>query len=212
MYDDGYEEQDEQRVDTQRAQQGQFVVCTEHGEGEDGGNDDVEGNILQGVVQRIVLLSHDIGSHHGNAIACKTSPGTGKITVAGYEQDVHQQQHGTAQTGEDSSPNGFVDDLIPERQVEVDAHHDFCCHDDGHNIQSRPVVATDDVPQNIHIAHYHKIGQQGEDDEILHGLGVHLVLVLVLDTGKDDGLVGKAERLRNHRHNHGYLRRCSVDA
>ena len=38
------------------------------------------------------------------------------------------------------------------------------------------------------------------------------MLVLVLDASKDDGLVGKAEGLRNHSHNHGYLRAGTVDA
>ena len=39
-----------------------------------------------------------------------------------------------------------------------------------------------------------------------------LVLVFILDSCKDDRLVGEAERLCNHRHNHGNLRASTIDA
>ena len=38
------------------------------------------------------------------------------------------------------------------------------------------------------------------------------MLVLVLNASEDDRLIGKTEGLRYHRHNHGYLRCCTIDA
>ena len=66
--------------------------------------------------------------------------------------------------------------------------------------------------QNVHIAHHDEKGQQGEDDEVFHRVFVHLVLVFVFHSGEHDGLVGVAERLGDHGHDHGNLRRGAVDA
>ena len=173
--------------------------------------DDIDGDVLQRVVEGVVLLSHEIGHQHRYTVTCESSPRTGDIAVAWYEDDIHCQQYQTANAREDGSPDGLVDNLIPERQVEVDAHHDLCRHDDRYHAQTYPVVGADDVFQNVEIRHHQQEGKQREDDEILHRLGVHLMLVLVLDTCEHNGLVGKAEGLGDHRHNHRNLRAGTID-
>ena len=66
--------------------------------------------------------------------------------------------------------------------------------------------------ENVHITHHGQKGQQRENDEELHGAGVHLLAVLVLLLAEDEGLVGVAEGLRYHGHNHGNLDAGAVDA
>ena len=165
----------------------------------------VDGDVLQWIVDGVVFLSHEIGDDHCCAIASKSCPGARHVAVARHEDKVHGNEHGTADAREPCSPDGLVDELVPEGEVEVDAHHDLCRHDDGHHTQTAPVVAAYDVSQDVHVAHHQEEGEQGEDNEIFHRLGVGVAVVLVLRFSEDERLVGVAERLGYHRHDHGNL-------
>ena len=54
-------------------------------------HDDIDGNAFQRIVERVVFLSHEVGSDHRHAIAGHTSPGTGHIAILWHEDDVHNQ-------------------------------------------------------------------------------------------------------------------------
>ena len=66
--------------------------------------------------------------------------------------------------------------------------------------------------QNFHVAHNQQEGEEGEDEEVFHRLGVGGAVVLVGLLAEHKGFVGVAEGLRDHRHNHGNLHRRAVDA
>ena len=66
--------------------------------------------------------------------------------------------------------------------------------------------------QQGHPAHHAEECQQREDKEILHRCSVVFGLVGILRLRKDDGLVGIAECLGNHCHNHRYLHARAVVA
>ena len=73
----------------------------------------------------------------------------------------------------------------------------------------------DDVFQHIEVSHHNEEGQQGEYDEILHGLGIGaavVVFVIFLVLAENEGFVGVAEGLGYHGHDHGYLDTGAVDA
>ena len=74
------------------------------------------------------------------------------------------------------------------------------------------VVGADDVLQYFHVADDAEEGEEGEDDEVLHGLGVILLGIAVFRLRKHDGFVCVAEGLSNHCHYHRYLHAGSVNA
>ena len=68
------------------------------------------------------------------------------------------------------------------------------------------------MAENIDITHHNEESQKGEDDEILHGLGVSLTIVFVFRLAKHERFVGITKGLGYHGHNHSYLTCRSVDA
>ena len=68
------------------------------------------------------------------------------------------------------------------------------------------------MAQNVHISYHYEECQKGEDNKILHCLGVSFTVVLVLRLAEHERLVGIAERLSYHGHNHRYLAGGAVDA
>ena len=157
-------------------------------------------------------MAHDVTKNHGRGITCKACPSTGHVAITRNKQHVDGNEHGATDARKVSPPNGFVDELVPKREVKVDAHHDFGSHNDGHDTQSLPVIAPDETAENVDITHHNEESQQGEDNEILHGLGVSVAIVLVFRLAKDERFVGITEGLRYHGHYHGYLTCRSVDA
>lgn len=65
-------------------------------------------NAAHRVGYRVFTLPYNIRQKHGGAIAGKTAPGTGHITVFGYKQKVDGKQHGAACQREPGAPNGLV--------------------------------------------------------------------------------------------------------
>ena len=161
---------------------------------------------LERIIDGILLLTYKIRQHHSRCVACKSSPCTRHIAISRHEQHVDGDEHGASCAREPGSPDGLVDKLVPEREVEVHAHHYLGSHHNGHNAQSRPVVAADDMLQYVEIAYHYEERQQSEYDEELHRLGVRFAVVLVLRLAEHERFVGIAERLGYHSHNHGYLR------
>ena len=74
------------------------------------------------------------------------------------------------------------------------------------------IVGTDDVLQHFHVADDAEEGEEGEDDEVFHRLGVILLGIAVFRLRKHDGFVSVAEGLSNHCHYHRYLHAGSVNA
>ena len=174
-----------------------------------------EGEITQDgfdwVGDRVVVLADEVGHQHAYSIAAKAAPGAGYIAIARYEDDVDGQQDSAAAGRHDGAPPCFGYQLVPERQVEIDAHEYFGHHHDRHCAEPIPVVALDDVAQQVHIAHHGQEGQQGEHDEIFHHNGLTFFALLVAAVAEDERLIGVAERLGDHGHDHGYLDAGTVD-
>ena len=127
------------------------------------------------------------------------------------EQNVDGDEHCAANSREDGSPNGAIGQFIPKTEIEIDSHHDFCCHDDRHDTETVPIAPADDVSQNVHVAHDDEKGQKREDDEKLHSLGVGFTVVLVAAFPENERFIGVAESLCNHGHDHGYFHCGSID-
>ena len=108
---------------------------------------------LQVILNGILLLPYEIGQKHGDAIATESCPGTSHIAVSGNQKYVHHYQYRATYQGEISAPTRLVNQLVPEGKIEVDTHKDFGSHHDGHYPQPRPVVATDNMAQDVQIEH-----------------------------------------------------------
>ena len=158
------------------------------------------------------MLSDYITQEHCRGVAREACPGTSHISIFRNEDDVHGNQDCAANAREPCAPDGFVDEFIPKRKVEIDSHHDFGSHDDGHDLQAVPVVRRNDVFQDVHVSHDHEESQQRENEEVFHRLGVGIAIVLFLLLSEDERLVGVAEGLRNHCHYHGDFCAGTVDA
>ena len=183
-----------------------------HGGIECAGEHHIEGDASQGVSDGIVFLPHHIAEHHGGGIAGKTAPSARHIAILRHKNEVHGKEHRAAHKREHRTPDGFVDELVPKREVEIHAHHYLRRHHDGHHFQSFPVVGRDDALEHIDAGYHCQERQQGENDEIFHRFGVGVFVVAVFAFAKHEGLVGVAEGLGDERHNHGNFHRRTVDA
>ena len=106
----------------------------------------------------------------------------------------------------------MVGEFVPEREVEIDAHENFGHHHDGHHTQAFPIVALDNVFQDGHVHHHGEERQQSEDNEVFHHLGLGLPVFFVALAAEDKRLVGVAEGLRNHRHDHRDFHAGAINA
>ena len=190
-----------------------MLVGEVHADIEQGCDCHIHGYRLERIVDGILLLAHKIRQHHSRAIACHSAPCTSHIAVLRHEQHIDSHKHHASGGREPSSVDGLVDELIPEREVEVYAHHYLGSHHYWHHSESGPVALVgDDESQDVEIGYHHEERQQGEDNEILHSLGIGVAVVFVLRLAEDERLVGIAERLGYHSHNHGNLGGGSIDA
>ena len=140
----------------------------------------VEEDAADVIVDRIFALSDDVGEHHRCAVAGNATPCASHVTILRNEDDIDQNENETAGCREPSAVYGLVDELVPEREIEIDTHHNLCRHHDRHDAKSLMVTATDDVLQQRHIAYDAEEGKEGEDDEILHCGRVVFLLVAIL--------------------------------
>ena len=82
------EDEDEHRVDEAGDSTGEVFVSLGHSCEEDEGENHINHNLLHRIVDRILLLTHKVGEKHRRSISCKTSPGTGDVTIDRHEDNV----------------------------------------------------------------------------------------------------------------------------
>ena len=179
---------------------------------EEGGEQHVRRHAFQRIGDGVVLAPHEVARHHCRAVARHACPGASHVAEARNAPHVYADKHKATQSREPCAPNRAVGEFVPKGKVEINAHHDFGGHHHGHHFQSRPVVAADEVFQDFHVAHNQQEGEEGEDEEVFHRLGVGGAVILVGLLAEHKGFVGVAEGLRYHRHNHGNLHCRAVDA
>src|SRR3712207_2683594 len=211
LHDVADEDQDKHRVQGHGRQRAERLVAPAHSQEENGRQNHIEGDVLQRIIHRIILLSEHVTGHHADTIGRKTGPRTRHIAEPGDEKHVDKDEHHATQTREISAPNGAVGELIPETEVEINAKHDLRGHDNGDDTQAFPIVGSHHMAHNIHVTDDRKKGQKRENDVIFHHLGVGFLLIGAL-IGKYKRLIRKAEGLRYDDHYHGYLYRTAVNA
>ena len=172
----------------------------------------IDKDILQGILDGELLLPDEVAEEHRGAVACKAAPGAGHIADAGHKDNVYGNHHRSSDAAHNCSPPGLVGQLVPEGEVEVNAHENLRHHHDGNHFQALPVGASHKILENGQVEHHSQECQQGEDDEVLHACGKHLGRVLVAAAGKDERLVGIAEGLREQAHDEGNLRAGAINA
>ena len=89
------EDKDEHRVDEAGNSTGEELISLGHSCEEDEGENHIDHHLLHRIVDRILLLTHEVGEKHGCSISCKTSPGTGDVTIDRYEDNVDGNQYRT---------------------------------------------------------------------------------------------------------------------
>lgn len=176
------------------------------------GKEEVADDGLDGVRDRIVVLSDTVGEQHADTVAGDAAPSTSHVAEARDEEEVDAEEYGTSNGGHDGAPPGLADEFVPEREVEVDAHEDFGHHDDGDDAEALPVVAADDVFEQIDVGDDDEESEECEHDKILHDQGLAFLALGVTAVAEDKRLVGVAEGLSDHGHNHGNLDTAAVDA
>ena len=165
-----------------------------------------------GIGHAVVALADEVAEEDAGAVAGEAAPGAGHVADARDEEDVDKDEHGATDGAHDSAPVGFGGELVPEGEVEVDAHENFRHHDDGHGTEAVPVVALDDVAEEVHVADDDHERQKGEHDEVFHYKCLAFFALLALPSGKHKGLISIAESLGDHCHNHGDFDAGAVDA
>ena len=169
-------------------------------------------NGRDGIGHAVVALAYEVAEEDAGAVAGEAAPGAGHVADARDEEDVDEDKHGAADGAHDGAPVGFGGELVPEGEVEVDAHENFRHHDDGHSAEAVPVVALDDVAEEVHVADDDHERQEGEHDEVFHDKCLAFFALLALPSGKHKGLISVAEGLGDHCHNHGDFDAGAVDA
>ena len=166
--------------------------------------------MLELIVDREVLLTDEIGHQHDDEIACERRPRRAEIADEWDERNVQRDGDDHTEQREVCTELGLVDELVPEREVEVNALEKVRRQDDRHDAQAFPVVRRDEQLEHIDEEVHAEEDEPREYDEELHGVGVCLLAVLVLVLGEDERLVGVAERLGEHHHHHRHLEARSV--
>ena len=89
----GSEDEDEHRVDEAGDSTGEVSVGFGHSHEEDEGENHIDHHLLYRIVDRILLLTNKVGEKHCRSVACKTSPGTGDVTIDRHEDNVDGNQY-----------------------------------------------------------------------------------------------------------------------
>ena len=129
----------------------------------------------------------------------------------GNSPQVDSQQYHATDNGEEGSIDGLVDELVPEREVEIDAHHYLSCHHDRYHPQTFPVISSHHIAQGWQPCHDAQESHEGKYDKVLHAQRIGLRLALLFALSKHKRLIGIAECLGNHGHNHGHLDTRPID-
>ena len=82
------EDEDEYRVDEAGDEGREVSVSFGHSHEEDEGENYIDHHLLHRIVDRILLLTNKVGEKHRRSISCKTSPGTGDVTIDRHEDNV----------------------------------------------------------------------------------------------------------------------------
>ena len=159
------------------------------------------------------LAAADRPAHqHRAAVAGEAAPRARHIAVARHEDDVHGDHYRRADRAHHGAPPGLVAQLVPEREIEIDAHKDLGGHHYRYDPQARPILRLDEVTQQREIENDREISQERENDEIFHSVSKRLGAVSVTAAVEDNRLVGIAESLGEQRHYHRDLHAGSVDS
>ena len=183
-------------------------ACGEEGRGEQG----VEGSRTEVVRHGVIAPPDEVREHHHQQIAGKRGPGAGHEAVVGHEEHDDGYGHHAPGGGEVGAPLGAVGQLVPHREVEVDAEKQLPEHDDGHDAEAGVVAGVDVVLEQVEVEGDAEEDDPRKDDEVTHRLDVRAAVVGVAGLGEDEGLVSVAEGLDEHDHHDGDLEAGAVDA
>ena len=111
----------------------------------------VSADALHVVRYRCFLLADEIRQQHDHEIANKAA--AARSPVADQRHSDHLDHQGDHQTDEReiSTPLGLVRQFVPEREVEIDALEDIRPKHYRHNLQSLPVIGSNNVPEYIQV-------------------------------------------------------------
>ena len=90
------EDEDEHCVDEAGNAGREVFVSFGHSYEEDEGENHIDHHFLHRIVDRILLLTHEVGEKHGCSISSETCPGTGNVTIDRYEDNVDGNQYQAA--------------------------------------------------------------------------------------------------------------------
>ena len=82
------EDEDEYRIGEAGDEGREVSVSLGHSHEEDEGENHIDHHLLHRIVDRILLLTNKVGEKHRRSISCKTSPGTGDVTMDRHEDNV----------------------------------------------------------------------------------------------------------------------------
>ena len=96
LHEIGGEEEDKHRIDEAGDGGGEVFVSLGHSCEEDEGENHINHNLLHRIVDRILLLTYEVGEKHRRSISSEASPGTGNVAINWYEDNVDGNQYRTA--------------------------------------------------------------------------------------------------------------------
>ena len=88
---------------------------------EHGCDDDIKRYRTNRIGDRVDSLPYEIAQKHSCSVSCNTSPSTSHIAVMGDSPNVDDQKSETSCQREQGTIDGFVNQLVPEREVEIDS-------------------------------------------------------------------------------------------
>ena len=90
------EDEDEYRVDEAGDEGREVFIGFGHSCEEDEGENHIDHHLLHRIVDRILLLTHEVGEKHRSSVSSEASPGTGDVTIDWYEDNVDGNQYQAA--------------------------------------------------------------------------------------------------------------------
>ena len=118
LHDVGEEEADQDHIDEDGRPEAKKLVGVGDANEKHGRQERVDKHVLDGIVDRIVLLTDEIGQQHRHTVAGETAPGAGHVAVFRDQENVDADEDGAADAGEDGAPDGLVGEFVPEGQVD----------------------------------------------------------------------------------------------
>ena len=89
-------QQDQHGVDTHTPPDRPALRQESHDGIEECGDEHINANAFQRIINGILFLSHEVGEEHGSGITGEASPGAGHVAVLRHEYDVDREEHEAA--------------------------------------------------------------------------------------------------------------------